>query len=46
MIIKDHVCGMEINPMGAAVSRKHAGQTFHFCSEYGFNARWACGVAS
>ncbi len=31
-MVKDPVCGMEIEPQDAAVSRKHMGQTFYFCS--------------
>ena len=31
-MVKDPVCGMEIEPQDAAASREHMGQTFYFCS--------------
>ncbi|MBE2201368.1 MAG: heavy metal translocating P-type ATPase [Anaerolinea sp.] len=31
-MIKDPVCGMEVNPETAAAKRDHMGQTFYFCS--------------
>ena len=31
-MVKDPVCGMEIEPQDAAVGREHMGQTFYFCS--------------
>ncbi len=30
----DPVCGMDIDPAGAAVTAEHAGETFHFCSQH------------
>ncbi|MAT43730.1 MAG: copper-translocating P-type ATPase [Anaerolineaceae bacterium] len=32
-MVKDPICGMEINPEEAFASREHMGQTFYFCSE-------------
>ena len=32
-MIKDPVCGMEINPASAFATREHMGQTFYFCSQ-------------
>jgi P-type Cu+ transporter len=32
IMVKDPVCGMEIEPHDAAASREHMGQTFYFCS--------------
>lgn len=32
-MIKDPVCGMEIDPMSAFASRDHMGQAYYFCSE-------------
>lgn len=32
-MVKDPVCGMEINPETAFATRNHMGRTFHFCSE-------------
>ncbi|HRQ41576.1 MAG TPA: heavy metal translocating P-type ATPase [Chloroflexota bacterium] len=31
-MVKDPVCGMEVNPETAAAKRDHMGQTFYFCS--------------
>lgn len=31
-MVKDPVCGMEIEPQAAAATRDHMGQTFYFCS--------------
>lgn len=31
-MVKDPVCGMEIEPQSAATIREHMGQTFYFCS--------------
>ncbi|MGB2774588.1 MAG: heavy metal translocating P-type ATPase [Anaerolineae bacterium] len=31
-MVKDPVCGMDIEPQDAAASRAHMGQTFYFCS--------------
>jgi Cu+-exporting ATPase len=31
-LIRDPVCGMQIDPKKAAASRSHEGQTFYFCS--------------
>ena len=31
-MVKDPVCGMEIEPQSAAATREHMGQTFYFCS--------------
>jgi len=33
MVVKDPVCGMEIDPQIAFAIREHMGQTFYFCSE-------------
>ncbi len=33
MTVKDPVCGMEIDPSGAAASEEYEGQTHYFCSE-------------
>ena len=32
-MVKDPVCGMEIDPKSAFATREHAGQTFYFCSK-------------
>ncbi len=32
MVIKDPICGMEIDPVSAFTSREHMGHTFYFCS--------------
>jgi Cu+-exporting ATPase len=32
-LVKDPVCGMEINPQQAAATEEHDGQTFYFCSD-------------
>lgn len=32
-MVKDPVCGMEIDPKTAFAKREHAGQTFYFCSK-------------
>ncbi len=32
-MVKDPVCGMEIDPQSAFASREHMGQTYYFCSE-------------
>src|SRR5512143_1680650 len=32
-MIKDPVCGMEIEPSSAFATREHLGQTFYFCSQ-------------
>ncbi|MBE2199499.1 MAG: heavy metal translocating P-type ATPase [Anaerolinea sp.] len=32
-MVKDPVCGMEIEPQSAAATREHMGQTFYFCSD-------------
>ena len=31
-MVKDPVCGMDIDPQDAVASREHMGQTFYFCS--------------
>ena len=31
-LVRDPVCGMQIDPAKAAATRVHMGQTFHFCS--------------
>ncbi|MEW6060133.1 MAG: heavy metal translocating P-type ATPase [Actinomycetota bacterium] len=31
--VKDAVCGMEIDPAGAAASEEYEGQTYYFCSQ-------------
>ncbi|MFZ1242463.1 MAG: YHS domain-containing protein, partial [Anaerolineae bacterium] len=31
-MVKDPVCGMDIEPQDAVASREHMGQTFYFCS--------------
>ncbi|RME58903.1 YHS domain-containing protein, partial [Candidatus Parcubacteria bacterium] len=31
--VRDPVCGMEIDPAGAAQTREVRGQTFYFCSD-------------
>ena len=31
-MVKDHVCGMEIDPKSAAAKSEHQGQTYYFCS--------------
>jgi Cu+-exporting ATPase len=31
-LVRDPVCGMQIDPAKAVVTRVHMGQTFHFCS--------------
>ena len=31
-LVRDPVCGMEIDPAKAAAARVHMGQTFQFCS--------------
>ncbi len=33
MIIRDPVCGMEVEPETAFAKREHMGQTFYFCSQ-------------
>ena len=33
MIVRDPVCGMEIEPQSAFAKREHMGQTFYFCSQ-------------
>ncbi len=32
-MVRDPVCGMEIDPKTAHATREHAGQTFYFCSK-------------
>ena len=32
MMVKDPVCGMDIDPQDAVATREHMGRTFHFCS--------------
>ena len=32
-MVKDPVCGMEIDPKTAFATREHEGQTFYFCSQ-------------
>ncbi|HZQ08831.1 MAG TPA: YHS domain-containing protein [Anaerolineae bacterium] len=32
-MVKDPVCGMEIDPKDAYATREHAGKTFYFCSK-------------
>ncbi len=32
MIVRDPICGMEIEPQNARAEREHRGQTFYFCS--------------
>jgi Cu+-exporting ATPase len=34
MIMKDPVCGMEVEPHSAAGSYEHAGQTYYFCNAH------------
>lgn len=34
MLVKDPVCGMEINPETAAGKSEYQGQTYYFCSEH------------
>ena len=31
MMVKDPVCGMDIDPQSAFARREHMGQTFYFC---------------
>lgn len=31
-LVRDPVCGMQIDPQKAAASRSHEGHTFYFCS--------------
>ena len=31
--LKDPVCGMDVDPAGAAASTEHSGQTYYFCSK-------------
>jgi Cu+-exporting ATPase len=33
-MVKDPVCGMEIDPTTAAQTREAMGQTFYFCSDH------------
>jgi Cu+-exporting ATPase len=33
-LVTDPVCGMRIDPAGAAGSREHRGVTHHFCSPF------------
>jgi len=32
--VKDPMCGMNVDPVNAAASRVHAGETYHFCSKH------------
>lgn len=32
MLVKDPVCGMEIDPQQAAATSEYQGQTYYFCS--------------
>jgi Cu+-exporting ATPase len=32
LVVKDLVCGMEINPQSAAGKSEYQGQTYYFCS--------------
>ena len=32
-LVRDPVCGMQIDPAKAAASRNHMGQTYYFCSQ-------------
>ena len=32
-VLRDPVCGMQVDPQHAAASRQHMGQTFYFCSK-------------
>jgi len=32
-MVKDPVCGMEIDPKTAFATREHSGRTFYFCSK-------------
>jgi Cu+-exporting ATPase len=32
-MVKDPVCGMEIEPQAAFAAREHMGQKYYFCSE-------------
>lgn len=32
-MVKDPVCGMELDPKTAFATREHEGQTFYFCSK-------------
>ena len=34
MLVKDPVCGMEINPETAAGKSEYQGQTYYFCCEH------------
>jgi YHS domain-containing protein len=34
MLVKDPVCGMDIDPKEAAGTSEYGGQTYHFCSEH------------
>lgn len=31
-LVKDPVCGMDVDPQQAAATEEHEGQTFYFCS--------------
>jgi Cu+-exporting ATPase len=31
-MVRDPVCGMQVDPAKAAAARVHMGQTYHFCS--------------
>jgi Cu+-exporting ATPase len=31
-MVRDPVCGMQVDPAKAAATRAHMGQTFYFCS--------------
>src|SRR5882672_304876 len=32
--VKDPVCGMSVDPANAAATRRHAGETYYFCSKH------------
>ena len=33
IMVKDPICGMDIDPQAAFATRQHMGQTFYFCSQ-------------
>jgi len=32
-LVKDPVCGMDVDPAGAAGSEEHSGNSYYFCSK-------------
>jgi len=32
-VVKDPVCGMNVNPLKAAAQSQHNGKTYYFCSQ-------------